>query len=218
MRKLERNRNAPAWLQQYRHETDKWKPTDAEKDEIWSCLIAMQNNRCAYCEADITDMWQREIEHFAARSKCRELTFLWANLFGACKNKASCGTYKDRKEAAPYDWSDLIKPDIHDPDMYLVFVSNGSIIPRHDLNPDDLRRAEETLRVFNLDAIDGTLRKLREAAIAGPLRSFEATYDMWLNDPDLIDLDEEFQTLIDDNKELPFCTAIRHALTTAGTR
>ena len=214
MRKLTRGQNAPACLGQYHYDHHPWNPGNAEKDEIWRELNAMQNQRCAYCEADISTFNSRHIEHFATRTLHRERTYLWENLFGSCVRRESCGTYKDDKDTAAYDWAQLIKPDTHDPDDYLVFVSTGAIVPRHELSPADLHRAKETLRVFNLDAELGPLRKLRETAIRSQLKSYDTIYKLWLADPDLLDLDAELKTLLDQAETtLPFFTAIRHALT-----
>lgn len=214
MRKLTRGPNAPACLALYDYAHHPWKPSEAEKDEIWRELNAMQNHRCAYCEADISTFKTRHIEHFAARALHEERTFLWENLFGSCVHKESCGTYKDDKNTAPYNWEQLIKPDLDDPDDYLVFVATGEIVPRPDLDPADLHRAKETLRVFNLDAEVGPLRQLRKAAIRKQLDSYETTWELWLADPDLLDLDAELKTLLDEAETMhPFFTAIRHALT-----
>ncbi len=214
MRKLNRGTNAPTCLGLYHCDHHPWRPSDAEKDEIWQALNAMQNHRCAYCEADISTLKSRHIEHFASRTLHRDRTYLWENLFGSCVRKESCGTYKDDKDTAPYDWAQLIKPDLDDPDDYLVFVATGEIVPRHDLNDADLHRAKETLRVFNLDAEVGPLRQLRKAEIRKQLDSYETTFELWSADPNLLDLDAELQTLLDDAKTMhPFFTAIRHALT-----
>ena len=218
MRKLERHGNGPGWLAQCHHDTHRWQPTNQEKDAIWAELNLMQGGRCAYCEADIRTFNNRHIEHFAARIHHRELTFTWENLFGSCVRKESCGTYKDRNETIPYAWAELIKPDVHNPDQYLLFVSDGTIVPRPDLSDADLHRARETLRVFNLDANHGELRKERKKAIEPQLDSYQQIYTLWLADPDLLNLDEEMQALFDNAARLPFCTAIRHALTTLHSR
>lgn len=222
MRKLTRGTTAPACLALYDPSVN-WNPSDDEKDEIWHELHAMQGNLCAYCEADIfgsnpaLKKKPRRIEHFASRENCPEHTYSWENLFGSCTRIASCDKYKDRVGAEPYDWKDLIKPDVDDPDQFLLFVADGSIIPRPDLSPADQHRAKETLRVFNLDAEFGELRKERKNAVAGQLDSFHEIYKMWQEEPDLLNLDEELENLRNQAKNLPFCTAIRHALTSMQT-
>ncbi len=209
MRKLERGATAPAWLANYDPATDKWEPSDTEKDETWHALNAMQQNLCAYCEADISSRASRRIEHFARRKDHKELTFAWGNLFGSCNSRHSCDIYKDAPGAAPYEWKNLIKPDEYDADQYLLFISDGTIIPRLGLTPEDLHRAEETLRVFNLDHAD--LRQERKRGIKKQLDSYEKIIAMCAEVPEV--LDEEIQILLDKAKTLPFCTAIRHALT-----
>lgn len=212
MRKLERGANAPGWLAQRQHDTHPWSPTNPEKDAIWAELDRMQGGRCAYCEADISTQKSRHIEHFAARARHKELTFAWDNLFGSCVRRESCGTYKDGTQAAPYDWTELIKPDVHNPDQYLLFVADGTIVPLPGLSEADLKRAKETLRVFNLDAEWGELRKEREKAIKAEKDAYEEIFAIWQAAPDVLDLDEAMSAFFAEVEKRPFCTAIRHVL------
>ena len=209
MHKLQRGM-APACLANYQHGRDNWGDvTPGDKGIIWAELDAMQGQRCGYCEADISN-GQKHIEHFRQKSRDATATFLWSNLFGSCNREDSCGRRKDRCGA--YNSADLIKPDVDDPDYFFVFVSDGTIAVRQDLNLQDQHRATETLRIFNLDAQHGPLRRMRQQAAAGYLQTGEVLSALAAEYPQ-----EEWQPLLDCDlaatAHLPFSTAIRHVLT-----
>jgi uncharacterized protein (TIGR02646 family) len=123
MHKLHRG-TAPSCLNQhYRNSGNDWsKVSAADKTQIWKELQAMQDDLCAYCESKITPPKQH-IEHFRLRSRFREKTFEWSNLFGSCNDKEHCGKHKDNQQHEP---TDLIKPDEEDPEKLLVFVVDGT--------------------------------------------------------------------------------------------
>lgn len=207
MHKLDRP-EAPNCLAQYRRGANDWQRiSSAEKREIWVQLDAMQGQRCAYCE-DLLHPERRHIEHFRQRSRFPEGTFQWDNLFGSCNKSGSCGKRKDRSE---YRAGDILKPDVDDPDDYLRFLSDGGITLRHDLAADRRHRAEETLRVFNLDHERGALRQMRRSALQGYLSRAEELQEWFELDEALFleFLEEELQAIAG----LPFETAIRHLLT-----
>jgi uncharacterized protein (TIGR02646 family) len=108
--------------------------------------------RCAYCEGII--FYGGHIEHFRRKNPAHfpQLTFAWSNLFLACGSNDHCGHYKDKKGRS-YDPNDLIKPDDHDPNDYLYFHSSGEVRVRNreGIADVDQRRAQETIRVFNLN-------------------------------------------------------------------
>lgn len=201
---------APGCLAKYQHGRDNWSDLNAaDRADLWHALDAMQGKRCAYCEAGVSQ-GRRHIEHFVQKGRDPRITFLWDNLFGSCNREDTCGKHKDHK-AGNYSDSDLLKPDMDEPDDYLVFVQDGTITPRQDLNDAQRKRAEETLRVFNLDAEHGALRQMRRAATAGYLQTAEVLWSM-------VDdfTDEEWQQLLGEElaaiADLPFVTAIRHTL------
>lgn len=207
MRKLERGA-APACLASYRHGRDNWSQvTPQEKAMIWTALEQMQGLYCAYCESPIS-IENRHIEHFYQRNRAPALTFSWANLFGSCNHKASCGKYKD--ELPAYRPADLIKPDIDDPAHFLLFVSDGSVAVREKLDQDDQRRAAETIRIFNLN---GPLKHARRNAIAGYIQVEMEAQEML---QESIWSRAEFDQYIDDvlasTIDLPFSAAIRQTL------
>jgi uncharacterized protein (TIGR02646 family) len=201
---------APTCLANYQHGRNNWSDvTPIDKANIWIELDAMQVHRCAYCEAEIV-LGQKHIEHFRQKGRDPTVTFLWSNLFGSCNREESCGKYKDG--CGTYNPADLIKPDVEDPEHFFIFVSDGTIAVRQNLSAHDRHRANETLRIFNLDAKYGPLRRMRQQAAAGYLQTSEEFCALAAEYPE--DewrplLDQEIRSVID----LPFFTAIKHVLT-----
>lgn len=209
MHRLHRDPVPPTGLTKYQHGQDTWSntcPTRAERAAIWEKLVAMQGNRCAYCEGPMRES-QREIEHFRQRSRYPQGTFDWPNLFGSCKRAGTCGDHKDK--CGDYPHQDLIKPDVEDPEAFLVFTPKGAIRPRANLQPYDQHRAKETIRILGLD---GPLNQMRRSAVAGYIQTLEEFAEMaatFSENEWLPLLQEEIQN----TAHLPFATAIRHVLT-----
>ena len=92
-----------------------------------------------------------------------------------------------------------------------MFVSDGTIAARSTLSDHARRRADETLRILNLDARHGALRERRRQAAAGYLQTAQElqkiaeTFDESEWQPFL---EAELETIQDE----PFVTVIRHAL------
>jgi uncharacterized protein (TIGR02646 family) len=210
MHKLERG-IAPAGLH-YQPNHHKWGegvPTPDEYSSIWDALSAMQEGRCAYCEAILKDD-AKHIEHFGARNPnyYPQGEFEWANLFGSCNCRDSCGKHKDGK-GRPHSWRELIKPDVDDPADFFIFESDGDISPRDNLSPGNLKRAEETLRVFNLknnfdlrNARMTTLRRFKQQAADHAA--------CWEEMPE--EVIAEIDRLLDEANSLPYISWIRHTL------
>lgn len=207
MHKLQRGM-APACLANYQHGLHNWGNVgSADKASIWTELEAMQGQRCAYCEAGISN-GRRHIEHFRQKGRDPAVAFLWSNLFGSCNRNDSCGKHKDNR-CSVYPPADLIKPDVEDPEHYLVFAPNGSVSPRKSLSSADLHRASETIRIFNLD---GALRQIRFREVAGYVQTAEefATMANVFPEADWLPL---LQQELSATAHLPFATVIKHVLT-----
>lgn len=207
MRKLERGL-APACLSRYRHGANNWNDLTADdRKELWQSLDDMQGQRCAYCEGELRAD-KRHIEHFRQKGRDPKVTFLWSNLFGSCNRFENCGKYKD--ELPPYTPADLIKPDDEDPEHFFVFVSDGSVAVRAGLTAAETRRANETIRIFNLN---GVLRAMRRSAIASyvdqGLEVMQMVASGELTPDECKKLYEDELTAIESR---PFSTAIRHTL------
>lgn len=207
MHKLDRNgANQPTCLSSYDHRTQDWDDIGAAcKRDIREALKAMQGGcRCAYCEGPTYA--GGHIEHFRRKAHFPELTFAWTNLFFSCDAPEHCGHHKDSKGTS-YDPDDLVKPDDHNPDTLFYFHSTGEVRVRSGIDSSAVRRAEETIRVFNLN--HGPLKASRRRAIDAFNR----------RDPDLLEAimelppadREAFITAeVEATRSAPFWTTIRH--------
>ena len=214
MHKLDRTTvPSPPCLATYNHGAQNWGDvTPNHKDEVRTHLEQLQGRRCAYCESSL-DTFGQHIEHFRRKSLFPTLTFAWANLFWSCDCGDHCGHFKDHG-AGPYDPNDLIDPTIHDPEHFFWFFSDGSIRLRPGLSDAERHRANETLRVFNLDSEHGPLRHMRRAHCTGYVRAGEEIAELAQVSPPeewLPFLDEELAN----TGHLPFATAIKHILSPA---
>ena len=210
LRHLDRQAEAPTSLRRYRHSQDTWTPTSPtieERQAIWQALDQMQGARCAYCEATISE-GNRHIEHFRQRRSFPQGTFDWNNLFGSCNRDDTCGRAMDRCAAYPPEV--LIKPDIDDPDVFLVFTPGGTVKPRAGLSASDHHRASETIRILGLD---GALNQIRRAEVYGYLQTMELFAEMAEAFPDDLSWVQELEQEVRGTAHLPFATAIRHVLT-----
>lgn len=202
---------APTCLNQFHHGQNNWDDVDYQhKNEIWLRLDQMQQNRCAYCETHINtepDNRAAHIEHFRQRNRYPQGTFLWSNLFGSCNRQDSCGTHKDN--LPPYEYQDLIKMDVEDPEKFLRFLPDGNVVTVEGLSPNEKRRAEETIRIFNLN---GPLRHIRKVAVMGYLQIVEeiAVFAEECDEEDWLPL--LLKEELDKVQNLPFATAIKHTL------
>lgn len=208
MHKLTRGA-APKCLSRYNYRAgDTWqKVTPEHKAEIWEQLENMQGSRCAYCECEISKRRNSHIEHFRQRraSSYPKGTFEWYNLFGSCNRSTSCGKHKD---AQTYHHTDLIKMDDEDPETFFSFLPDGQVATKGNLLSCERHRAEETIRVFNLN---GPLRQIRETHIKGYIQTAEVLAEL-SEDCSQGDWEDIVNEELEAISGLPFETAIRHVL------
>ncbi len=150
----------------------------------------------------------RHIEHFRQRRSYPQGTFDWGNLFGSCNRTGTCGKAKDQCGAYPPEV--LIKPDIENPDAFLVFTPGGTVEPRAGLSASDQHRASETIRIL---VLDGALNQIRRAELYGYIQTMEVFAEHAETFPDDGDWLEELAQEVRSTAHLPFATAIRHVLT-----
>lgn len=215
MHRLYRDTHPPACLAKYQHGRDQWRmnsPTPEDRAKIWEKLNAMQGQRCAYCEVGIQPGSQ-EIEHFRQRNRYPQGTFDWLNLFGACKDKGTCGDHKDKY--GEYDHTLLIKPDTEDPDDFLVFDALGGVNPKAGLSERDHARAEATIQILNLKGEKTGLRYQRQAAVQGYLQFLDEWAELaatWPEEDWRPLVEAELAVQLQATAHLPFVTTIRHVL------
>lgn len=183
---------------------------EAPKDDIWIELDKMQSGYCAYCECHLK---RKHIEHFKTRTAHPQEIFSWANIFGSCGDSSKtggwghCGIYKDAG-AGKYNISELIKPDVDDPNNYLLFLTSGLVIAHPSLTGAALRKAEETIRVFNLNGGSALINSRRNV-----IRAIQKEIDELYQMQD--ELGEDWSSFLDDaltnvcGKE--FQTALEHS-------
>jgi len=210
MRKLDRTlAAAPACMTTCDHAAHTWENAPSlDKEQIRISLEQMQGKRCAYCEGGLNELGQH-IEHFRRKSVYKDLTFSWQNLYWSCDQKDSCGHYKDHG-AASYNPDELIDPCQDDPDHFFKFRADGTIDIRSGLSSQEQRKAEETLRVFNLNPKYGRLRNMRTGAISGYIKMADDAVKAGFTGSDMRDF---FTDELVATAHLPFSTAIRHVLT-----
>ena len=205
----------PICLNRYQHGRDNWdtfhaRPGDVQ--QVRQALETMQKGQCAYCEAALVDgRWH--IEHLWPKSVHPQRTFEWDNLFASCMRRDSCGTHKDQG-GRPYDPQDLVDPAQEDPDDFLFFAQDGTVQPRIGLNGRALRKADETIRVFNLNS--PALRHQRAQVVKGLLAGEAGVVEM------LADLGPEdrwawIRDLIQDYCAGCFQAPVRHLLCLGAT-
>lgn len=200
----------PPCLATYSYKIHTWKELSAaDRTQIWNDLQALQGQRCAYCEVVIGGN-SGHIEHFRQRNGnggYPQGTFAWGNMFASCNHVDSCGKHKD--SCGRYNHNDLIKMDVEDPDHFFRFVSDGTIALEKNLNAQEIQRAAETLRIFNLDAQNGRLRQMRKVAVSGHIQTLES---LAACEKDFTA--EEMADFINDEiantAHLPHVTVIRH--------
>lgn len=145
---------------------NKWIISDSDKSEIWQALNAMQIFFCAYCERALIEE-NCHIEHLTPQYILKKLKgrsiYEWSNLFGSCDHSDHCGRYKD-EQVTDYDATNLIRPDTEDPARYLVFLPNGHIVIKDNLDESGIIKATETIRVLNLES--SRLVNLRQKKIS----------------------------------------------------
>jgi uncharacterized protein (TIGR02646 family) len=184
----------------------------AEKEEIRAALLALQKHRCAYCERRTGE--ERDdghIEHFRKQADRRDLDLSWSNLYWSCRDEKTCGKHKDKCDRpsgrlARFDPDDLIDPSAEDPTEFLLFVVDGTVRPREDMDAGSRRRAEETLRVFQI-ADSAYLRRSRQDAVRPYLRAIDS---LGRERPELIV--RYVQSEMEEIDSAPFATAIRQYL------
>lgn len=206
MRKIERNVVVPP-SSLSESASSSWK-NFKEKKEVREILRDMQHGCCAYCEGGVYN--EGHVEHFYPQNKYPERSLAWGNLFLSCNSRKHCGHYKDSK-GIPYHPEDLIKPDEENPEHFFFFHSNGEARPRFDLSEKEQQRAEETLRVFNLN--EGALQEKRRRAVKDFFRKNGSLLE------EIMALDEVSRKafLLEECKNaehLPYGATLRHFLCT----
>lgn len=185
-----------------------------EMAEIRLALLDLQAHRCAYCERRTGDHreYDGHIEHFLDQAGHELLDLHWSNLFWSCNDERTCGKHKDKcrnwhGDQRKFAVDDLIQPGHDDPEGYLLFVSDGTVRPRAGIDASGLRRAEETIRVFQLNE-SARLVKDRHDVIR---HFFTAVVHLLEHAPQ--SLAAYVKSMLTQHARSPHSTAIKHFLT-----
>jgi uncharacterized protein (TIGR02646 family) len=89
--------------------------------DVKAALELMFNDKCAYCESEISSVTYGHIEHFKPKAKYPSQTFTWANLLLAC---ARCNDAEHKGQLFPSvaQGGPLVNPCTEDPDAYIKFT------------------------------------------------------------------------------------------------
>lgn len=115
---------------------EKWKKelsnakTDADKSkargkykhtEIKQTLKIMCNEKCAYCESQLSHIAYGHIEHFRPYSKYANLCFEWTNLLLSCE---ICNGKRFKSDKFPFTLVNepMIDPSLDDPNDHFEFL------------------------------------------------------------------------------------------------
>ena len=116
-----------------------------------------QGNQCAYTELPLEYKKNNShIEHLKRKDSAffPNLTFEWSNLFVSCISSDFGGKYKDQvylKGKTKADNALIINPSLENPADFFELKNWGEITIKGDLQGNEITKAEETIKAFNLN-------------------------------------------------------------------
>lgn len=111
-------------------------------------LRVMQSGYCAYCGRKLSDDDQQtRIDHFEPRSTGGggHRVYDWTNFYLSCDTAKTCDSHKHDSTDA------IINPDCEDPDHFICYKASGSVNACKNLNEIEAEKANNTIRVLNLN-------------------------------------------------------------------
>ncbi len=115
--------------------------------EISNSLFEITKNHCCFCDIHPLKASGATVEHFRPKSKYPKLSYFWGNLFYCCTNCQKKG------DKFPLDYK-LLKPDRFSFlfEHYFIYnFSTGIIKPNSARNPEEQKRAENTIDLYGLN-------------------------------------------------------------------
>jgi uncharacterized protein (TIGR02646 family) len=107
-------------------------------------LHALAHGKCVYCESALDVTSALEIDHYHPKSVYPNDILTWTNLLPAC---SKCNGAKGEEDHG----GSLLKPDDEDPEPFFwVHPDTGKLEPHPSLDAAGIRRAEETIRICDL--------------------------------------------------------------------
>lgn len=174
--------------------------TRKTKRELKEPLLDLTWGKCVFCEGKLGAQAYPQIEHYVSRKVSPSRVFQWTNLFPVCQ---ICNTSKGHADHQ----GKLLKPDAEDPEPFFWIGPEGDIAPHPRLNATETLRAEETIRLCDLNR--GKLRENRLSVANRVERWLERTAG--LNDGLDRPAREEWDELSDPRQD--YKVVVRHVLT-----
>lgn len=145
---------------------------DSAEEQGWSWDYFVQNDKagyqvcrqqanseqsgvCGYTELPLNvGAVNVHFDHYRKKGIYPELRFKWDNLFAAVKDNRFGADFKDqivngRNHKQVY--ASILSPLTVNLQDYFHYATSGEIEPSSELSEENLRKAEETIRVFNLN-------------------------------------------------------------------
>lgn len=115
-------------------------------------LMDEQNQLCGYTEIYINELEECHVDHYMKRSMYPQLTFDWNNLIVATKDSKFGANYKDNLSGLQKnEYADIFNPVIDNIENYFEYTIWGEVIPKKTISDDKSKKAEKTIKVFNLN-------------------------------------------------------------------
>lgn len=131
--------------------TFQWATANGERANhiVLPVLKKMTQHHCAFCDAfPVSGVSEETIEHYRPKSLFPEQAYTWENLFYCC-------TWCQKKNDT---WSELLispdEPDYHFLRYFYYKGTTGEILVNNRAAEEDQERAEETLKVYQLNEGD----------------------------------------------------------------
>ncbi len=174
-----------------------WATLSAKK-ALGPALRELAHGKCVYCESALDLTVDMEVDHYIAKTVSPALAFEWTNLLPSCR---LCNRPKLNHDHA----NALLKPDIEDPEPFFwIHPDTGKLEPHPSLDATTQRRANETIRLCNLQR--AALCTKRIDMLRRVNRWLQLLASHGLN----AELREEWESLTDPRSEYKF--VLRHAL------
>lgn len=124
--------------------------------DVKAALELMFNDKCAYCESEISSVTYGHIEHFRPKSKYPSRTFTWKNLLLAC---ARCNDAEHKGQLFPLaaQGGPLVNPCTEDPDSFIKFTYDAKT--RMARAEGKNGRGVKTVEIFGLNTRKHLVRR-----------------------------------------------------------
>lgn len=126
------------------------------QSDVKAALELIFNDKCAYCESEITSVTYGHIEHYYPKSKYPAKTFSWGNLLLACPR---CNDKEHKGDEFPLkrQGGPIVNPCVDDPSDFFDFIYDP--VARLALVKPLGSRGVVTERMFKLNNRKGLVRR-----------------------------------------------------------